>query len=89
MRLTSIVSGLSAIGGVVAATTLESDNFNVTSALENLGVDVTKIPALASLPDIQARSTENACSIAVSQLIIRLQATSICYFFLARLITIK
>ncbi|CAG8207918.1 unnamed protein product [Penicillium salamii] len=68
MRLTSIVSGLFAIGGVVAAATLESDNFNVTSALEKLGVDVTKIPALASLPDIQSRSTENACSIACSSL---------------------
>jgi hypothetical protein len=65
MRFSSIVSGLSAIGAVAVATTIESDNFNVTSALEDLGVDVIKIPALKSFSDIQSRSTENACSAAV------------------------
>jgi len=68
MRFSSIVSGLSAIGGVALATTVESDDFNVANALEHLGVDVTKIPALESFSDIQSRSTEKACSAAVSQL---------------------
>jgi hypothetical protein len=72
MRFSSIVGGLSAIGGVALATTVESDNFNVTSALADLGVDVTKIPALKSFSDIQSRSTEKACSAAVSQLYLAL-----------------
>ncbi|CAG8058291.1 unnamed protein product [Penicillium olsonii] len=65
MRLASIVSGLSAISGVLA-TAIEPEDFNVTNALQNLGVDVTKIPALAS--GIQSRSIELGCSTACSSL---------------------
>jgi hypothetical protein len=35
--------------------------------LEDLGVDVSEIPALQSLPSIQSRSSEKSCSIAVSE----------------------
>lgn len=69
MHLWSLLGGLSAIGGVTLAhaSAIESDNFNVTSALEHLGVDVWKIPALQSFSGVQSRSTENACSAAVSE----------------------
>lgn len=69
MHLWSLLGGLSAIGGVTLAhgSTIEPDNFNVTSALEHLGVDVSKIPALQSFSGVQSRSTENACSVAVSE----------------------
>lgn len=69
MHLWSLLGGLSAIGGVALAnaSAIEADNFNVTSALENLGVDVWKIPALQSFSGVQSRSTENACSAAVSE----------------------
>jgi hypothetical protein len=67
MRFSSLVGGLTAIGGVALATTVESDNFNVVSALQDLGVDVARIPALESFSESQSWSTETACSIAVSE----------------------
>lgn len=79
MRLASIVSGLSAISGVLA-TAIEPEDFNVTNALQNLGVDVTKIPALAS--GIQSRSIELGCSTAVRQLQLELFQTGMwCHQF--------
>jgi hypothetical protein len=65
----TLLGGLSAIGGVALAhaTAIEPDNFNVTSALKDLGVDVSEIPALQSLFSIQSRSSEKSCSIAVSE----------------------
>jgi hypothetical protein len=64
-----LLGGLSAIGGVALAhaSAIEPDNFNITSALEDLGVDVSEIPALQSLSSIQSRSSETSCSIAVSE----------------------
>ncbi|KAJ5827593.1 FAD-binding type 2 [Penicillium robsamsonii] len=68
MHFSTIIGGLSAVGGLTlahAAVTnpvIEAENFNVTAALENFGVDVSKIPALESYTDLQARSTEKACA---------------------------
>lgn len=69
MHLWSLVGGLSAIGGIGLsyANAIEPANFNVASALEELGVDVSKIPALQSFSGLQSRSTENACVAAVSE----------------------
>lgn len=69
MFLRTLVGGLFAIGGLGLsyASAIEPDNFNVTRALEDLGVDVSKIPALQSFSSVQSRSTESACSAAVSE----------------------
>lgn len=65
----TLLRGLSVTSGVTLAhaSVVESDNFNVASALEGLGVDVSKIPALQSFSRAQSQSTENACSAAVSE----------------------
>ncbi|KAJ5436959.1 FAD-binding type 2 [Penicillium cf. griseofulvum] len=73
MHLSTLIGGLSAIGGLSlahAAVTnpIEADNFNVTAALEDLGVDVSTIPALESYADIVTRSTEYACAAACASL---------------------
>jgi hypothetical protein len=75
MHLSTLIGGLSAIGGLslahaAVANPIEADNFNVTAALEDLGVDVSKIPALDSYADIETRSTEKACAAAVSETLI-------------------
>jgi hypothetical protein len=68
MRAWSLFGALSAAGGIALANAdvIESSNFNVTEGLEQLGVDVSSIPALKSFSGIQARSTEGACAAAVS-----------------------
>lgn len=72
MLLSTLLSGLTAIGGLSLAhaasiaSEFESEDFSVTGALENLGIDVTEIPALESFSAIEARSTEKACAAAVS-----------------------
>ncbi|KAJ5359997.1 FAD-binding type 2 [Penicillium concentricum] len=74
MYLSTLIGGLSAIGGLTlahAAVTnpvIEAENFNVTAALEDLGVDVSEIPALESYTGLQARSTERACAAACASL---------------------
>ena len=55
---------LSAASLGALAQTFEPTSFNVTGALEGLGVDVTAIPALDGLA---IRSSTTACSIAVGQ----------------------
>jgi hypothetical protein len=69
MFLRTFVGGVFAISGLGLsyASAIEPDNFNVTSALEDLGVDVSKIPALQSFSSLQSRSTESSCSAAVSE----------------------
>jgi hypothetical protein len=69
MHIPSVLCGLSAIGGIAIAqaNSIEPDNFNVTSALEDLGVVISDIPALQSLSSLQSRSSQTACSIAVSE----------------------
>jgi hypothetical protein len=70
MQLRTSLGALSAISGVTlahATSAIESEDFNVTSALEGLGVNVLKIPALQSFSSVQSRSTENACSAAVCE----------------------
>lgn len=55
---------LSAAGtGTRAQTPLETTDFNVIEALLEQGVDVSSIPALATLVE---RSSNSACAIAVS-----------------------
>jgi hypothetical protein len=49
--------------GKTSPRVFEPDNFDVSAALYNLGVDVSTIPALSSL---QSRSTKTACRAAVS-----------------------
>lgn len=68
MRAWSLFGALSAAGGValVTADVIEPSNFNVTEGLEQLGVDVSSIPALESFSGIQTRSTDGACAAAVS-----------------------
>lgn len=68
MRAWCLFGALSAAGGVALATAdvIEPSNFNVTEALAQLGVDVSRIPALESFSGIQARSTDGACAAAVS-----------------------
>ncbi|KAJ6012293.1 FAD linked oxidase N-terminal [Penicillium canescens] len=70
MHAWTLLGGLSAIGGVALGhvSTIEPDNFNITSALKDLGVDILKIPALQSLSSIQSRSREKSCSIACASL---------------------
>ena len=48
---------------VVVGQDFEPQNFNVTDALEDLGINVTAIPDLAPLAE---RSSSSGCSIAVS-----------------------
>jgi hypothetical protein len=72
MHLSTLIGGLSAIGGltlVQAAETssvIEADDFSITGALEDLGVHVSKIPALESFA-IETRSTDKACAAAVNK----------------------
>jgi hypothetical protein len=68
MRAWSLFGALSAAGGIALASAdvIESSNFNVTEGLQQLGVDVSSIPALKSFGGIQTRSTEGACAAAVS-----------------------
>ncbi|KAJ5296853.1 MFS transporter [Penicillium atrosanguineum] len=70
MYIWTLVGGLSAVGGIGLsyASAIEADNFNVTSALENLGVDVSKIPALQSFSGLQSRSNRNGCAAACESL---------------------
>lgn len=66
MQFLRILGVLAIIGCFALATTIESDNFDVVSALKDLNVDVTKIPALSSFSESQSQSQESACSVAVS-----------------------
>ncbi|KAJ5794335.1 hypothetical protein N7457_000934 [Penicillium paradoxum] len=74
MHLPTLLGGLTAISGLtLAATTvgevdIEPEDFTVTGALSDLGIDVTEIPALESFSAIEARSTDKACSVACSSL---------------------
>lgn len=73
MHLSTLLGGLSVLSGATlsfASSAVESSDFNVTNALEDLGVDVSSIPALKSLNGAQARSTDRACAAAVSGLCI-------------------
>jgi hypothetical protein len=67
MRVSTLISGLSAISGLaLAQATIESEDFSVVSALEDLGIDVTEIPALETFSGLETRSTDKACAAAVS-----------------------
>jgi hypothetical protein len=72
MHISSLIGGLSAIGGLTLAQAavdspvIEADDFSITGALEDLGVDVSQIPALKSFAAIETRSTDKACAVAVS-----------------------
>ncbi|KAJ5747721.1 FAD linked oxidase N-terminal [Penicillium nucicola] len=69
MHSWTLLGGLSAVGAVIAqSTSFEPANFNVTNALEDLGVNVSDIPALQSLSSIQSRSSQTSCSIACASL---------------------
>lgn len=74
MHISTFIGGLSAICGLTLAQTtvtspvIEADDFSVTGALEDLGVDVSQIPALESFTAIETRSTDKACAAAVSKL---------------------
>lgn len=73
MHLSTLIGGLSAICGVtlaqgaVTSSVVEADDFSVTGALQDLGVDVSQIPALESFAAIETRSTDKACAAAVSE----------------------
>lgn len=73
MHLSTLIGGLSAIGGLTLAqaaatsSAIETDDFSITDALEDLGVDVSQIPALESFASIETRSTDKACAAAVSE----------------------
>ncbi|CAI7626294.1 unnamed protein product [Penicillium bialowiezense] len=68
MQFLRILGVLAVIGCFALATTIESDSFDVVSALKDLNVDLTKIPALSSFSEIQSQSQESACSVACSSL---------------------
>ncbi|KAJ5951322.1 uncharacterized protein N7479_009735 [Penicillium vulpinum] len=74
MHLSTLISGLSAIGGLTVAhaavtnPVIEADDFNVTAALGDLGVDVSSIPALEPYTGLEARSTDLACAAACASL---------------------
>ncbi|CAG8885934.1 unnamed protein product [Penicillium egyptiacum] len=72
MHLPTLIGGLSAIGGLAqaAATSpvIEADDFSITGALQDLGVDVSQIPALDSFAAIETRSTDKACAAACASL---------------------
>jgi hypothetical protein len=61
-----ILLGLFTIGSIALSETnqtpFESANFDVSAALNDLGVDVSEIPALR----LTGPSTEELCSVAVS-----------------------
>lgn len=78
MQFLRILGVLAVIGCFALATTIESDSFDVVSALKDLNVDLTKIPALSSFSEIQSQSQESACSVAVSRL--PLPSFSRCHF---------
>jgi hypothetical protein len=68
MYISTVLGGLSVLSGATlayASSAVESSNFNVTAALEDLGIDVAAIPALKSFNGAQARSTDKACAVAV------------------------
>lgn len=68
MRFSCIVGGLLTIISVALATTIESDNFDVASALQDLNVEVAEIPALKSFSEDQSGWRKDGCSVAVSYL---------------------
>ncbi|CDM30148.1 CAZyme family AA7 [Penicillium roqueforti] len=74
MHISTFIGGLSAICGLTLAQTtvtspvIEADDFSVTGALEDLGVDVSQIPALESFTAIETRSTDKACAAACASL---------------------
>ncbi|KAJ5333356.1 Bifunctional solanapyrone synthase [Penicillium brevicompactum] len=68
MRFSCIIGGLLTISSVALATTIESDNFDVASALQDLNVKVTEIPALKSFPEDQSEWRKDGCSVACSSL---------------------
>lgn len=68
MHLSSLLGGLAVLSGVslsYASSPIEPSNFNIASALEDLGVDVSRIPALKGIHGVQTRSTDKACAAAV------------------------
>ncbi|KAJ5576442.1 FAD linked oxidase N-terminal [Penicillium sp. DV-2018c] len=69
MRVSTLISGLSAISGLaLAQSTIEPEDFSVVSALEDLGIDVTEIPALETFSGVETRSTDKACKAACASL---------------------
>lgn len=74
MRFSCVIGGLLTIRSVALATTIESDNFDVASALQDLNVKVTEIPALKSFSEDQSEWRKNGCSVAVSYLYLALLA---------------
>ncbi|KAJ5974318.1 FAD linked oxidase N-terminal [Penicillium waksmanii] len=71
MHISTVLGGLSVLSGATlayASTAVESSDFNVTAALEDLGIDISTIPALDSFSGAQARSTDKACAAACSSL---------------------
>lgn len=73
MHLSTLIGGLCAVGGLTLAqaaepsSVIEAHDFSITAALGDLGVDVSKIPALESFAAIETRSTDKACAAAVSK----------------------
>ena len=68
MRFSCIIGGLLTISSVALATTIESDHFDVASALQDLNVKVNEIPALKSFSEDQSEWRKDSCSVAVSYL---------------------
>ncbi|KAJ6190234.1 hypothetical protein N7519_000255 [Penicillium mononematosum] len=74
MQISSLIGGLSAIGGLslaqatVTSPVIEADDFSIPGALQDLGVDVSQIPALKSFAAIETRSTDKACAAACASL---------------------
>ncbi|CAI7591917.1 unnamed protein product [Penicillium palitans] len=74
MHLSTLIGGLCAAGGLTLAqaaetsSVIEADDFSITAALGDLGVDVSKIPALESFAAIETRSTDKACAAACESL---------------------
>lgn len=71
MRFARIVPALTLAARVTAQSTFEPQDFNVTAALENIGVDVATLPepeeANYETPTRAKRSLEGLCSLAVSR----------------------
>lgn len=61
--LTQLYCLTAALAVGALAQVIEPTDFNVTEALENLGVEVEELP----IADLESRSTNAACAVAVSQ----------------------
>ena len=63
MILPVLLLSLGGLAGIVNAQAYEPADFNVTAALEELGIEVSELPPLANLAK---RAGTGACSAAVS-----------------------